>query len=54
MDVLEVEDEFLAEAARRMVYCDQCGISVLAKMHIIIGDGELKMCFHYVGVNAQS
>lgn len=35
-----------------MTYCDQCGPSVLAKMHGIIGDGELKWCFHCATVNA--
>lgn len=45
-------DVFAVEADRRMNYCDQCGISVLAKMHGIIGDGEMKWCFHCAGVNA--
>jgi hypothetical protein len=42
----EYGDEHDAEAERRMTGCDQCGPSVRAKMHGIIGDGEIKWCFH--------
>lgn len=41
------EDEFDVEASRRMTYCDSCGISVTAKMHIIIDGYELKFCYHH-------
>jgi len=43
----EVEDEYLTEAAHRMTYCDACGPAVTARTHIIIGDSELKYCFHH-------
>lgn len=56
MDVLTTDqtDQFELEADRRMVYCDQCGTSVLAKMHGIIGDGELKWCQHCTTLNAEA
>lgn len=39
-------DEFEDEADRRMNGCDRCGPYVKALIHVIIGDGELKLCGH--------
>lgn len=47
----EYGDEFDLEADRRMTGCDQCGPAVKAKMHGIIGDGEILWCFHCANTN---
>lgn len=45
--------ECLNEADRRMTWCDQCGPAVNAKMHGIIGDHEIKWCYHCANLNAK-
>lgn len=54
IDELDTIDEFEREADRLMRTCGQCGPSVVAKMHGILGDGELKWCYHCTNLNREA